>query len=57
MAISRIGEEDTYLTSGLKPGEEVVAPGAHLLHDGQHVRVDEQDGQHVRLDEKEMARR
>jgi RND family efflux transporter MFP subunit len=57
VAISRIGEEDTYLSSGLKPGEEIVALGAHLLHDGQHVRVDEKDGQPVRLDKKEMAQR
>jgi hypothetical protein len=57
VAISRIGEEDTYLNSGLKPGEEVIALGAHLLHDGQHVRVDEQGGQPVRLDKKEMAQR
>lgn len=47
VAISRIGEEDTFLSSGVKPGEEVVALGAHLLLDGQHVR----------LDEKEMAQR
>jgi len=47
VSISRIGEEDTYLNSGLKPGEEIVALGAHLLHEGQHVR----------LDEKEMAQR
>jgi RND family efflux transporter MFP subunit len=57
VAISRIGEEDTYLNSGLKPGEEVIALGAHLLHDGQHVRVDDQDGQPVRLDKKDMAQR
>ncbi|HEY2038219.1 MAG TPA: hypothetical protein VGG95_01050, partial [Edaphobacter sp.] len=55
VAISRIGEEDTYVKSGLKPGEEVVALGAHLLHDGQQVRVDEHDGQQVRLEKKEMA--
>jgi RND family efflux transporter MFP subunit len=57
VAISWIGEEDTYLNSGLKPGEEVVALGAHLLHEGQEVRVDEHDGQRVRPDEKEMAQR
>jgi RND family efflux transporter MFP subunit len=51
VAVSRIGEEDTYLNSGLKPGEEIVALGAHLLHEGQQVRVDEHDGQQVRVDE------
>src|SRR5690242_18204265 len=51
VAISRIGEEDTYLNSGLKPGEEIVALGAHLLHEGQQVRVDEHDRQQVRVDE------
>jgi RND family efflux transporter MFP subunit len=43
VAISRIGEEDTYLNSGLKPGEEIVALGAHLLHEGEHVRVEEKE--------------
>jgi len=57
VATLRIGEEDTHLASGLKPGEEVVALGAHLLHEGQRVRVDEHGGQHSRLDEKEMAQR
>jgi hypothetical protein len=57
VTISRIGEEDTFLSSGVKPGEEIIALGAHLLHDGQHVRVDEKDGQPVRLDKKEMAQR
>lgn len=57
VAILRIGEESTYLKSGLKPEEEVVALGAHLLHDGQQVRVDEHDRQRVRVDEKEMAQR
>jgi RND family efflux transporter MFP subunit len=57
VAISRIGEEDTYLNSGLNPGEEVVALGAHLLHEGQHVRVDEHDRQQVRDSQKVMAQR
>jgi multidrug efflux pump subunit AcrA (membrane-fusion protein) len=43
VSISRIGEEDTYLNSGLKPGEEIVALGAHLLHEGEHVRVEEKE--------------
>jgi RND family efflux transporter MFP subunit len=57
VAISRIGEEDTYLNSGLKPGEEIVALGAHLLHEGQQVRVDEHDRQQVRVSQKVMAQR
>ena len=57
VSISRIGEEDTYLNSGLKPGEEIVALGAHLLHDGQQVRVDEHDRQQVRVSQKVMAQR
>jgi len=57
VTISQIGEEDTYLSSGLQPGEEVVALGAHLLHDGQHVRLDEHEGQQVAVHEKDMAQR
>ena len=57
VAILRIGEEDTYLNSGLKPGEEIVALGAHLLHEGQQVRVDEHDNQQVRVSQKVMAQR
>jgi len=57
VSISRIGEEDTYLNSGLKPGEEIVALGAHLLHEGQQVRVDEHDRQQVRVSQKVMAKR
>jgi len=57
VTISRIGEEDTYLNSGLKPGEAIVALGAHLLHEGQQVRVDEHDSQQVRVSQKVMAQR
>ncbi|MGA8027881.1 MAG: efflux RND transporter periplasmic adaptor subunit [Bryobacteraceae bacterium] len=57
VAISRIGEEDTYLNSGLKRGEEIVALGAHLLHEGQQVRVDEHERQEIRLEKKELAQR
>jgi RND family efflux transporter MFP subunit len=57
VSISRIGEEDTYLNSGLTPGEEIVALGAHLLHEGQQVRVDEYDRQQVRVSQKVMAQR
>src|SRR6202012_768636 len=39
VVIARLGEEEAYLRSGLRPGEEVVALRAHLLSDGEHVRV------------------
>ena len=57
VVISRIGEEDTYVAAGLKGGEEVVALGAHLLHEGQQVRVDDDDRLQVRVSEKVMAQR
>jgi RND family efflux transporter MFP subunit len=34
--------EDAVITDGVKPGEEIVALGAHLLSEGQHVRVGEE---------------
>jgi hypothetical protein len=40
--VLRLGEEDAILANGLHPGEEIVALGAHLLQDGQHVRVDDE---------------
>lgn len=39
LKIERIGEEDA-VVSGIKPGETVVALGAHLLADGQNIRTD-----------------
>ncbi len=39
--VIRLGEESTYLDAGIQPGEEIVALGAHLLTEGQHVRVAE----------------
>jgi hypothetical protein len=41
ISILRLGQENAYLTSGVRQGEEVVALGAHLLTDGEHVRVAE----------------
>jgi RND family efflux transporter MFP subunit len=41
VSILRLGQENAYLTSGVQRGEEVVALGAHLLTDGEHVRVAE----------------
>jgi RND family efflux transporter MFP subunit len=37
--VLRMDSEDATVANGLEPGEEVVALGAHLLSDGQHVRV------------------
>jgi len=42
--VLRLGDEDAVLADGVKPGEEVVALGAHLLSDRQHVRVADQKG-------------
>ena len=39
--VIRLGEESTYVDAGIQPGEEIVALGAHLLTEGQHVRVAE----------------
>ncbi|OCP36172.1 efflux RND transporter periplasmic adaptor subunit [Ensifer sp. LC163] len=38
LKVERLGEEDA-IVSGLKPGEEVVALGAHLLTDGASIRT------------------
>lgn len=37
--VLRLNEEDAILSDGVQPGEQIVALGAHLLSDGQHVRV------------------
>lgn len=37
--ISAVGEETATITSGLKAGERFVAMGAHMLHQGQAVRI------------------
>ncbi len=37
-----LGENTARVTGSLKPGEQVVALGAHLLHDGEAVRMAEQ---------------
>lgn len=45
VTVAGLGEESASITKGLKPGERFVAMGAHLLRDGQDVRVDtRQDG-------------
>ena len=37
--ILRMGEENATLSDGVKPGDQIVALGAHLLSEGQKVRV------------------
>lgn len=37
--VSAVGEETATITSGLAPGERFVAMGAHMLHEGQRVRI------------------
>lgn len=39
VAVAALGEERARLTSGVRPGERVVALGAHLLRPGQAVRT------------------
>ena len=37
--IDQVGAETAILSSGVSVGERIVALGAHLLHDGQRVRI------------------
>ncbi len=37
--VSAIGEETATVTAGLKTGQQFVAMGAHMLHEGQSVRL------------------
>src|SRR6266851_402579 len=37
--VLRLSGEEAILSDGVRPGEQIVALGAHLLTDGQHVRV------------------
>lgn len=39
VTIARIGAEDAVLSGGVAPGDRIVALGAHLLSEGQKVRV------------------
>jgi multidrug efflux pump subunit AcrA (membrane-fusion protein) len=39
--IDQVGDETAILSSGLAVGDRIVALGAHLLHEGQRVRVGE----------------
>jgi multidrug efflux pump subunit AcrA (membrane-fusion protein) len=37
--LAAIGEEAAVVSAGLRPGERFVALGAHMLHQGQAVRI------------------
>src|SRR5205814_2466547 len=37
--IALIGQEEVVVSGGVRPGEKVVALGAHLLHEGQIVNA------------------
>lgn len=39
-----VRDDAAQVTGGVKPGEKIVALGAHLLHDGEAVRLAEQRG-------------
>ena len=41
--VLRLGEEDAIISNGVRPGEKIVALGAHLLSDGQQIRIAEQE--------------
>jgi RND family efflux transporter MFP subunit len=45
--VSGLSDDRTRVAGNLKPGEQVVALGAHLLHDGEAVRVIEPRGASV----------
>jgi RND family efflux transporter MFP subunit len=49
--VARLGEEAAAVTGELEPGDRVVALGAHLLHEGESVRLAEAAAaQHAALD-------
>ena len=39
-----VSDDAAQVTGGVKPGEKIVALGAHLLHDGEAIRLAEQRG-------------
>lgn len=41
--VARIGDETVGVSEGLKPGDRIVALGAHVLHEGQQVRVSDSE--------------
>jgi RND family efflux transporter MFP subunit len=44
VALAGVGEESATITGGLRPGERFVTLGAHLLHQGEEVRVSAAQG-------------
>jgi hypothetical protein len=40
--IAHLGDEEATLSDGVHPGDQIVALGAHLLSEGQKVRVAEE---------------
>jgi multidrug efflux pump subunit AcrA (membrane-fusion protein) len=40
--VLHLSEEDVTVSEGVRPGDQIVALGAHLLSDGQQVRVAEE---------------
>ncbi len=41
--VRRINAEEAFIDSGLRPGQLIVALGAHLLSEGEHVRIAEKE--------------
>lgn len=39
VAVQRLDDAGAYLTGHIKPGERIVALGAHLLREGEQVRL------------------
>ena len=42
VTLLRLGDEDATISGGVEPGEQIVTLGAHLLSEGQQVRVAEE---------------
>jgi RND family efflux transporter MFP subunit len=38
--VRQLGEELATISGNLRPGQQIVALGVHLLHDGEHVRLE-----------------
>lgn len=43
VSVVRLGDDAASVTGSLQPGEQVVALGAHLLHEGEAVRIAQND--------------
>lgn len=46
--VKSLTEEEALLDAGVHAGDKIVALGVHLLHDGDHVRVEEQHAEVAR---------